>query len=149
MFVGKLCSRVVTVVRREESIMAAARLMRQQHVGNVVVVEVEGDAQRPVGILTDRDIVVELVAKELDLKVVTVGDAMSCDLLTLPEDMDLLEAVGEMRSHAVRRAPVVNARGMLVGIVSIDDVLGVLAELLKDLSCLVNKEQRREKVLRV
>lgn len=149
MSVGKLCSRVVTVVRREESIMAAARLMRQQHVGNVVVVEAEGDAQRPVGILTDRDIVVELVAKELDLNVVTVGDAMSCELLTLPEDMDLLEAVGEMRSHAVRRAPVVNARGMLVGIISIDDVLGVLAELLKDLSCLVNKEQRREKVRRV
>ncbi|HSJ48962.1 MAG TPA: CBS domain-containing protein [Gammaproteobacteria bacterium] len=149
MSVGKLCSRVVTVVRREESIMAAARLMRQQHVGNVVVVDAEGDGQRPVGILTDRDIVVELVAKELDLKVVTVGDAMSCDLLTLPEDMDLLEAVGEMRSHAVRRAPVVDARGMLVGIISIDDVLGVLAELLKDLSCLVNKEQRREKVRRV
>lgn len=149
MSVGKLCSRVVTVVRREESIMAAARLMRQQHVGNVVVVDAEGDGQRPVGILTDRDIVVELVAKELDLNVVTVGDAMSCDLLTLPEDMDLLVAVGEMRSHAVRRAPVVDARGMLVGIISIDDVLGVLAELLKDLSCLVNKEQRREKVRRV
>jgi predicted transcriptional regulator len=149
MSVGELCSRVVTVVRREESIMAAARLMREQHVGNVVVVEAEGDGQRPVGILTDRDIVVELVAKELDLNVVTVGDAMSCELLSLPEDMDLLQAVGEMRSHAVRRAPVVNARGMLVGIISIDDVLGVLAELLKDLSCLVNKEQRREKVLRV
>ncbi|MCW9058402.1 MAG: CBS domain-containing protein [Gammaproteobacteria bacterium] len=149
MSVGKLCSRVVTVVRREESIMAAARLMREQHVGNVVVVEAEGDGQRPVGILTDRDIVVELVAKELDLNVVTVGDAMSCELLTLSEDMDLLQAVGEMRSHAVRRAPVVNARGMLVGIISIDDVLGVLAELLKDLSCLVNKEQRREKVRRV
>ncbi len=149
MSVGKLCSRVVTVVRREESIMAAARLMREQHVGNVVVVEAEGDGQRPVGILTDRDIVVELVAKELDLNVVTVGDAMSCELLTLPEDMDLLQAVGEMRSHAVRRAPVVNARGMLVGIISIDDVLGVLAELLKDLSCLVNKEQRREKIRRV
>ena len=149
MSVGKLCSRVVTVVRREESIMAAARLMRQQHVGNVVVVEPEGEANRPVGILTDRDIVVELLAKELDLNVVTVGDAMSCELLTLPEDMDLLEAVGQMRSHAVRRAPVVDARGMLVGIISIDDVLGVLAELLKELSCLVNKEQRREKVLRV
>jgi CBS domain-containing protein len=82
MSVGELCSRVVTVVRREESIMAAARLMREQHVGNVVVVEAEGDGQRPVGILTDRDIVVELVAKELDLNVVTVGDAMSCELLS-------------------------------------------------------------------
>ena len=149
MSVGKVCSRIVTVVRREESVMAAARLMREQHVGNVVVVEPEGEANRPVGILTDRDIVVELVAKELDLNVVTVGDAMSFELFTLREDMDLLEAMGEMRSHAVRRAPVVNDRGMLVGIISIDDVLDVLAELLKELSCLVNKEQRREKVLRV
>lgn len=149
MSVGKVCSRIVTVVRREESVMAAARLMREQHVGNVVVVEPEGEANRPVGILTDRDIVVELVAKELDLNVVTVGDAMGFELFTLREDMDLLEAMGEMRSHAVRRAPVVNDRGMLVGIISIDDVLGVLAELLKELSCLVNKEQRREKVLRV
>ena len=146
--VGKLCSRTVTVVPREESVKAAARLMRQQHVGNVVVVEPSSDGNRPVGILTDRDIVVELVAMDLDLDQVTVGDAMSHELFTLREEMDLLEAVGEMRSHAVRRAPVVDARGMLVGIVSIDDVLEVLAELLKELSCLVNKEQRREKVRR-
>lgn len=148
MSVGKLCSRTVTVVHRDESVMAAARLMREQHVGNVVVVEPETAGNRPVGILTDRDIVVELLAKDLDLKEITVGDAMSYELFTLREDAELLEAVGEMRSHAVRRAPVVDASGMLVGILSIDDVLGVLAELLKELSCLVNKEQRREKVLR-
>jgi CBS domain-containing protein len=128
--------------------MAAARLMRAQHVGDVVVVEPAGAASRPVGILTDRDIVLELIAKETDLNQITVGDAMSYELFTLPEDMDLLLAVGEMRSHAVRRAPVVNAEGMLVGILSIDDVLGVLAELLKDLSCLVSKGRRREKSLR-
>jgi CBS domain-containing protein len=128
--------------------MAAARLMRAQHVGDVVVVETAGAASRPVGILTDRDIVLELIAKETDLNQITVGDAMSYELFTLPEDMDLLLAVGEMRSHAVRRAPVVNAEGMLVGILSIDDVLGVLAELLKDLSCLVSKGRRREKSLR-
>jgi CBS domain-containing protein len=114
----------------------------------VVVVEPVGDASRPVGILTDRDIVLELIAKETDLNQITVGDAMSYELFTLPENMDLLLAVGEMRSHAVRRAPVVNADGMLVGILSIDDVLGVLAELLKDLSCLVTKGRRREKSLR-
>lgn len=148
MSVGELCSRIVTVVQRNESVMAAAHLMRQQHVGSVVVVETEGEANRPVGILTDRDIVVELLAMGLDLNEVTVGDAMSYELLTLPEGMDLLAAVGEMRSHAVRRAPVVNAQGLLVGIISIDDVLGALAELLKELSCLVNKEQRREKSLR-
>ena len=148
MSVGELCSRIVTVVQRHESVMAAARLMREQHVGDVVVVEPEGNASRPVGILTDRDIVVELVAREADLNALTVGDAMSYELFTLHEDMELLVAVGAMRSHAVRRAPVVNAQGMLVGILSIDDVLGVLAELLKDLSCLVTKGRRREKALR-
>lgn len=148
MSVGELCSRIVTVVYRDESVMAAAKLMREQHVGDVVVVESEGDANRPIGILTDRDIVVELVAKEIDLREITVGDAMSYELFTLPEDMDLMVAIGEMRSHAVRRAPVVNTGGMLVGILSIDDVLGALAELIKDLSCLVAKGRRREKVLR-
>lgn len=148
MSVGELCSRTVTVVQRDESVMAAARLMREQHVGNVVVVEPEAAGNRPIGILTDRDIVVELLAKELDPNAITVGDAMSYELFTLRDDAELLEAMGEMRSHAVRRAPVVDASGMLVGILSIDDVLGVLAELLKELSCLVNKEQRREKALR-
>ncbi len=148
MSVGEICSRTVTMVQRDESVMVAARLMREQHIGDVVVVEPQGEDNKPIGILTDRDIVLELVAKGVNLGEVTIGDAMSFELLTLPENMDLLEAVAEMRSHAVRRAPVVNDKGMLVGILSIDDILGIVTELLKDLSCLVNKGRRREKALR-
>jgi CBS domain-containing protein len=128
--------------------MTAARLMREQHIGDVVVVKPHGEGNKPVGILTDRDIVLELVAKGINLGEVTIGDAMSYELLTLPQDMDLLEAMAEMRSHAVRRAPVVDERGMLVGILSIDDVLGIVTELLTDMSCLVNKGRRREKTRR-
>lgn len=148
MSVGELCSRKVTVVHRDDSVMAAARQMREQHVGDVVVVEEAGDQRKPVGILTDRDIVLELVAKGIDLNGVSVGDAMSFDLFTLPQDMDLLEAVGEMRARAVRRAPIVDKAGHLVGILSVDDVLGILAELIVDLSCLVTKGRRKEKVQR-
>ena len=142
--IGELCSRKVTVVHRDDNVMTAARLMREQHVGDVVVVEEQGDSHRPVGILTDRDIVLELVAKGIDLNEVTVGDAMSFDLFTLPRDMDLLEAVAEMRSRAVRRVPIVDEQGQLAGILSLDDLLGILAELIVDLNCLVTKGRRRE-----
>lgn len=148
MSVGEFCSRKVTVVHRDDSVMTAARQMREQHVGDVVVVEETGDQRRPVGILTDRDIVLELVAKGIDLNGVSVGDAMSFDLFTLPRDMDLLEAVGEMRARAVRRAPIVDKEGLLVGILSVDDVLGILAELIVDLNCLVTKGRRKEKAQR-
>ncbi len=148
MSVGEHCCRMVSVIHPGESVMSAAKLMREHHVGDVVVVEAQSQGNKPVGILTDRDIVLELIAKNISLDQVTVGDAMSYDLYSLPEDMDLLEAVAEMRSRAVRRAPVINQEGMLVGILSIDDVLGILAELLKDLSLLVNKGRRRERALR-
>lgn len=148
MSVGEICCRSVTVVQADESVMSAARLMREHHVGDVVVVEKIDAGDKPVGILTDRDIVLELVAKDIDIKQVNVGDAMSCELFTLPEKMDLCEAVGEMRSRAVRRAPVVNEHGLLVGILSVDDILSMLAEQLKDLGSLVAKGRRRERVLR-
>lgn len=148
MSVGEHCCRMVSVIHPDESVLSAAKLMREHHVGDVVVVEAQPQGNKPVGILTDRDIVLELIAKNIRLEEVTVGDAMSYDLYSLPESMDLLEAVAEMRSRAVRRAPVINDNGFLVGILSIDDVLGILAELLKDLSLLVNKGRRRERALR-
>lgn len=148
MAVGEICSRTVTVVNRDESVLTAARLMRDHHVGNVVVVDPVAGGNRPVGILTDRDIVLELIAKEVDLNGVTVGDAMSEELFTLREHQDLLQAVDEMRNQGVRRAPVVNDQGLLVGILSVDDLLGVVAEQIKDIACLVSKGQRRERVRR-
>ena len=92
--------------------------MREQHVGDLIVVEPRGNATVPVGILTDRDIVVGVVAKRVAPDAVTVGDTMTRNLLTVREDASLEFALREMRRHGVRRAPVVRANGDLVGVIA-------------------------------
>lgn len=149
MLVGELCNREVVIVDRDATILEAAKLMRWHHVGDVIVAEERGGEKVPIGILTDRDIVVELLAEEIDLAIVSVGDAMSFELLTAAENDDLLETVQRMRNRGVRRLPVVNAAGGLVGILTLDDVLEILAEQLSDVVRLVGNEQHAEHERRV
>jgi len=144
MAVGEVCNREVVVVETRESVLQAAQLMRRHHVGDLVVVERDAAGARPVGILTDRDIVVELVAAGVDLQAVTVGDAMSYRLVTVAEGAELDEAVRTMAGHGVRRAPVVDGAGRLVGLLALDDVLELLSEQLGELVRLVGREQRHE-----
>ena len=148
MSIGNVCNREVVVVSRQDSIVEVARLMREYHVGDVVVVAQKEEQKVPVGILTDRDLVVELVAEDVDLTAFNVGDAMSTDLLTAHENEDVIETVKWMRSKGVRRVPVVNDQGGLVGILSVDDVIELLAGQLNDLAKLIGVEQRQEQVHR-
>lgn len=149
MRVGEACCRRVVIVKGEESVLEAARLMREQHVGSVVVVREEDRGRIPVGILTDRDIVVSLVAQELsDLKGWVVGDVVTCDLLTAGENECVSDVLRRMREHGVRRAPVVGPEGTLVGILAVDDVLDLLAEQLGDVAALIAREQREEQAHR-
>jgi CBS domain-containing protein len=148
MLVGEVCNRDVIITEPSDSIYAVAELMRSYHVGDVVVVERRGEQRVPVGIMTDRDIVIELIAKQVDMKSVTVGDAMSTDLLTAQESDQLTELVERMRARGVRRVPVVNGDGGLVGIVAVDDVVGLAAEQLTSLVMLMQKEGRREEAKR-
>lgn len=148
MSVGEICTRDVIVVAPAESIRTAVSLMREHHVGDVVVVEGSAAHARPVGILTDRDIVIELVARDLDLEAVSVGDVMSGDLLCLPEEITLAEAATRMKDAGVRRAPVVSRDGRLVGLLATDDLLSVLAEELQAVSTLLERQPRREQRLR-
>lgn len=145
MSIGEICNRDVIVVDRDESIIEAARLMRQQHVGDVVVVTEKEGVPVPVGILTDRDIVVELLARNVDLDAVSVGDAMSYDLLTLGERDSLFDAIKRMRARGVRRAPVVDNGGALVGILAVDDLIELLMEQVSDLVALMSREQQVER----
>lgn len=148
MSVGEICNREVVVLRKEESITEAVKLMREHHVGSVVIVD-EPDGERiPIGILTDRDIVVELLAQGVDLDTVAVGDAMSYDLLTVGETDHLSDAVKVMRSKGVRRVPVVNEYGGLAGILAVDDVIEIIAEELTDLVSVITVEQGRERIYR-
>lgn len=147
MSVGELCNREVVIACPEENLLEAARLMRRYHVGDLIVVEGAG-GKVPVGILTDRDIVVEVVAQEVDPANVSVADVMSQPLFSVREGDELTGTVERMRHLGVRRAPVVDASGTLVGILTLDDVLEELAELLANLVSLTGRERKREADLR-
>lgn len=144
MNMGEICNREVVVIDREGSILQAARLMREYHVGNVIIVEERNDVRIPVGILTDRDIVRALVASEVALDKVSVGDAMSFDLLTVQEEEDIIGTIKKMRHHGVRRVPVVNRVGALQGIVAVDDLIDLVCEELMELVGLIQHQASHE-----
>ena len=144
MRVGEYCNREVVVVDTACSVTQAAQVMREYHVGDVVVVEEKYGKQFPTGILTDRDIALEFVAMGTDPESVSVGDAMSFDLVTVDQDDDMMHVIEMMRDKGVRRVPVVDADEALVGILSVDDVLDILSEVLIDIVHLVDSQRRRE-----
>jgi CBS domain-containing protein len=86
MTVGDICNREVIVIQRDETTLEAAKLMRQYHVGAVIVIETRNGRQIPIGIVTDRDLVVEVLATELDNAVITVGDIMAPEIFTIKEN---------------------------------------------------------------
>ena len=144
MSVGIICNREVVIVEGSATIPEAAKLMREYHVGNVVVIEERDGLNYPVGILTDRDIIIELIAKEIDINSVTVGDIMSSEIKLARENDDVTDTIKQMRYKGVRRMPVIDERGALVGIVALDDLIDLLAEQLKGLADLIGKEHIRE-----
>ena len=142
--IGEICNREVIIVQRDDTVLQAAKLMRQHHVGDLLVVEERGGRRVPVGIVTDRDLVVEIIAPELDSTVITVGDIMVAELATVQESNGVFEAIQYMRSKGIRRLPVVDDDGGLVGIVTLDDLLVLLADELGALARLVEREQKNE-----
>jgi len=144
MSIGEICNREVIIVQRDDTVLQAAKLMRQHHVGDLLVVEERGGRRVPVGIVTDRDLVVEIIAPELDSTVITVGDIMVTKLATVKESNGVFEAIQYMRSKGIRRLPVVDDGGGLVGIVTLDDLLVLLANELGALALLVEREQKNE-----
>ena len=138
----------VATVAAGSDVADAAKLMRDQHVGDLIVTELRGGQTVPIGILTDRDIVVGVIAKRVAPDTVTVGDAMTRNVLTVREDAGLEFALREMRRHGVRRAPVVRANGGLVGVLAFDDVVQHLAVQLGRLADLIRLEQDTEAKVR-
>ena len=144
MTISAICSREVITVHRDATVLHAAMLMRQYHVGDVLVIEDHGGKAVPVGILTDRDIVIELVATDLDCRVITVGDIMLAHLAVVKEDEGIFDAIQLMSSKGIRRLPVVDKDGSLLGIVTFDDMLLLLAKEFGALAKLVRHEQKNE-----
>jgi len=144
MTIGTICNHEVITVRRDATLLQAAILMRQYHVGDVVVIEDHIGKSVPVGIVTDRDIVIELVATELDYKVITTGDIMTSKLTVIHESAGILEAIQLMSAKGIRRLPVVDSNGRLVGIITLDDLMLLLAKEFGALTKLISREQKNE-----
>jgi CBS domain-containing protein len=142
--IGQICNREAVVTTRDKTVSDAARLMREHHVGSVIVVEQRDGDQHPIGIVTDRDIAVEIVALDLDPRDVKVGELMGPTLVVAREADDLRETLQLMRVHGVRRLPVMSTRGALVGIVASDDLICVLAEDIATLAAVTERERARE-----
>jgi CBS domain-containing protein len=144
MTVGEICNRIVTFAYRATTLVDAARLMRENHVGSLVIVDETPQGRVPVGILTDRDIVVAAVAGDVDPRTETVGEVMQGELQTVREADSVFDALRLMRRRGIRRLPVVTMAGTLAGIVTVDDLLGIAAEQLDDLVRAIGAEQSRE-----
>ncbi|HET8533069.1 MAG TPA: CBS domain-containing protein [Methylomirabilota bacterium] len=119
---GKICTKPVVTASTQMTVDQAARAMRSKNVGALVVV----NAGRPVGMLTDRDIVVEVVARGMDPEEVRVGDVMVKKPVTIRQDLGIFDAARTFAKTGVRRLPVVTGSGVLVGVITMDDVVMLL-----------------------
>jgi CBS domain-containing protein len=143
-----LAIRDVVTVTPQTTLAQCAQIMRNQHVGSVVVLDDKGRRDKPTGILTDRDIVIEAVAMSLDPSTLTAGDVMSTPLATVHEDDDILDALAKMREVGVRRLPVLDAAGNLTGLVAVDNLLEALAEEVDSVVRVLKAEQTKETATR-
>lgn len=145
--ISDICTTPVVTAGRDTSIVEVARLMRERQVGCVVVVDEVNGNTVPVGMITDRDLVLEVIAAEADPLKLSAENIVIHSVVTAGEDDDIREMLHSMRRHGVRRLPVVNGDGALVGIVSADDMIELIAEEMKELAKMISVEQRHEKIL--
>jgi CBS domain-containing protein len=144
MLLNNFCILDVACCTPQTSILEAAQLMRKNHTGDLVIVEDDEESREPLGVITDRDIVVEVLAKGLDPATTTVSSVMRKPVVIAREDEDSSQVLERMRSHGVRRMPVTGPRGKLVGIVTADDMMKRLAQEASILTEIVSREQRVE-----
>ncbi len=136
MSLDRICSKTVVTISPDATVLEAAKLMQSKHIGCLVVI----DDSRPTGILTDRDIVLKLVAREHKPAKTAVKEIMTANPTMVNVNYDLLDAVRLMRSRGVRRLPIVDEHRHLLGIVTMDDVLTALGPEVGDLAGTVEKE---------
>jgi CBS domain-containing protein len=150
MNVGNLCRRPVVTILPGAGLTVAAKLMRVEHVGFLVVVEParQEDGLNVVGVLTDRDIVIAVVAREADPRTLTVGDVMTRDPLVAKETSSVEATLRFMHEVGVRRVPVLNSTGQLAGVMALDDALKAIADQLSNIAGCIRSEQRVERFVR-
>ncbi len=148
MLLKEICTPEVVYCSPQTTVLAAARLMRQKHVGDLVVVEDPAADQVPLGIVTDRDIVIEVLGKELDASAITVQQIMHAPVVVARASEDVSQVIERMKAQGVRRVPVMGDDRKLAGIVSLDDLLKQLADDVGGLVELIAREQKREQHMR-
>lgn len=144
MTIGTVCSRDPVTAPANAPLAALARLMRDRHVGAIIVTRQPIDRPVPVGIVTDRDIVCAQIERGADLFTLNAEDVMTRDPLVLTETMSLTEGIERLRERGVRRAPVIDNSGGLIGLVSVDDLFAAAAEDLVQLARLLARQPKRE-----
>ena len=145
MRIGEICTREVVYCSRGAGVLEVAQLMRNHHVGDLIVAETRDGRLEPVGIVTDRDLVVKVLAEGVAPEALTAGDLMTRALVTAAESASVHEAIERMREEGVRRLPVVGADRALVGMLTRDDVTEFLAEELTGLAQIAPRQSVREK----
>lgn len=145
---GEICNRIVVVAERRTPLVDAARRMREEHVGCLVVVDATTAGRKVAGVLTDRDIVTAVVARSVAPDMLRVEDVMTADVVAVSTATPFAELLATMRRRGLRRLPVVDDQGALQGLVTLDDVLEVLAEHMRSLAQAIDVEQQRERKTR-
>jgi CBS domain-containing protein len=143
--VSDICNTRVVRVDKDTPVSEVAYLMREQQVGSVVVTEQVKGKQIPTGIITDRDLVLEIMATQADPKKLSAGDIVFHSVIVADESDGIWETLHRMRTHGVRRMPVVDREGTLTGILSADDMIRLIAEEMKELAKMIAVEQRHER----
>lgn len=144
MRIADLCTRAVVTCRRDTSALELAQLMRDRHVGDVIVVDVDAGGATPVGIVTDRDMIVRIMAKDVDPKLVRADDLITEGLVTAVGREGVYDGICHMRTKGVRRLPVVDDHNHLLGVLTADDVTRFLAEELTELAHAVPRQRELE-----
>lgn len=136
MTVGRFCTREVIVCQATDTVQEAAMLMSEHNVGSLIIVD---DTQYPVGILTDRDLVIDVLAKGTD-PTAKIADISFMKPVIIQEETPLEDAVKLMRKNVCRRLPVTDTNGRLIGILSTDDVIELLSEEMSDVSSIISRQ---------
>lgn len=143
--IGTICTHQVVAVDRSAGIAAAAGIMRDKEVGYLVVTDAASGGRRPVGVITDRDIVVKVMARNIDPHALKVGDVMTPEPLVAGFGDDISKTLHRMRGLGVRRVPVIGPQGHVAGVLSLDDVVDHLVSQMADVAGSIRSQQRVEK----
>ncbi len=134
MHIGQICTRSLVTCKRDTPAAELARKMRDQHAADVLVIEERSGRLAPVGLVTDRDLVVEVIARGRDPNQVRADELMCADLETALDSEFIYDAISHMRKRQILRLPVVDAHGALVGMLTADDVAEFLASELTEVA---------------